>query len=138
MPQGFCLPAALHMVGTKWITISFNLPCQNPTDPCRVCSAIFCLTKAFLNCSWSLLSLPPEVAFCITEEFCSTCKGSSYHNYEYVVTCIDSLSLLLDDKFLVQKHFFSHCILKASNIFLCTEDDKSWLIYQMIRTKHSH
>lgn len=66
--------------------------------------------EAFLNCSWSLLSLSPEVAFCIAEEFCAICKDFSYGNYVHTgntVICIDSLSLLLDYKFLVQKFFLT-------------------------------
>lgn len=64
---GFFASCCLAHVATKWIRISFNHPCQNSTNPSRVSSAVFCLTEAFLNCSLSLLSLPPKVAFCISE-----------------------------------------------------------------------
>lgn len=124
--SGFLPSCCFAHVGTKWIRISFNHPCQNPTNSSRVSSAIFGLMEAFLNCLWPLLSLPPEVAFCIAKEFCSICKASLIvsHNYENVIICKDTLFLLSDYKFLVQKHFFSHCSFKASNILLCTEDNK--------------
>lgn len=128
MPQAFLPSCYLAHVSTKWIGIPFNHPCQNATNPSGVSSAIFCLMEGFLNCSWSLLSLPPEVASCIAEKFCSICKGFSYGNYvqsRNIVICIDSLSPLLDYKSLVQKLFFTLHLQRIYHIDLYRIDNKS-------------